>query len=75
MISLCRYSNWETDKIIGYELYQNMLTSLIAIFLTVLVFLGSLRASCIVIFCVAATIIQVRVVRLSLVQIHPDTVL
>ena len=52
-----------------------MLTSLIAIFLTVLVFLGSLRASCIVIFCVAATIIQVRVVRLSLVQIHPDTVL
>ena len=54
-----RYSNWETDKIIGYELYQNMLTSLIAIFLTVLVFLGSLRASCIVIFCVAATIIQV----------------
>ena len=36
-----------------------MLTSLIAIFLTVLVFLGSLRASCIVIFCVATTIIQV----------------
>ena len=59
MISLCRYSNWETDKIIGHELYQNLLTSLIAIFLTVLVFLGSLRASCIVIFCVATTIVQV----------------
>jgi len=54
-----RYSNWETDKIIGHELYQNLLTSLIAIFLTVLVFLGSLRASCIVIFCVATTIVQV----------------
>ena len=21
-----RYSNWETDKIIGQELYQNMIT-------------------------------------------------
>ena len=54
-----RYSNWETDKIIGRELYQNMITSLLAIFLTVLVFLGSLRASCIVIFCVASTILEV----------------
>merc|ERR1719336_1761119 len=54
-----RYSNWETDKIIGQELYQNMITSLIAMYVTVLVFLGSLRASCIVIFCVASTILEV----------------
>lgn len=54
-----RYSNWETDKVIGSELYQNMVSSLIAIFLTVLIFLGSLRGACIVIFCVAATIIEV----------------
>ena len=54
-----RYSNWETDKVIGRELYQNLISSLLAIFLTVLVFLGSLRASCIVIFCVGATILEV----------------
>jgi len=54
-----RYSNWETDKVIGSELYQNMVSSLLAIFLTVLIFLGSLRGACIVIFCVAATIIEV----------------
>ena len=44
---------------IGSELYQNMVSSLLAIFLTVLIFLGSLRGACIVIFCVAATIIEV----------------
>ena len=54
-----RYSNWQTDKIIGQELWQNMLTSLLAIFLTVLVFLGSLRASCIVIIIVTSTILEV----------------
>ena len=54
-----RYSNWQTDKIIGQELWQNMVTSLVAIFLTVLVFLGSLRASCIVIFVVTSTILEV----------------
>ena len=54
-----RYSNWETDKIIGQELWQNMVTSLVVIFLTVLVFLGSLRASCIVIFVVTSTILEV----------------
>ena len=59
MLDNCRYSNWETDKVIGSELYQNMVSSLLAIFLTVLVFLGSLRGACIVIFCVAATIIEV----------------
>ena len=54
-----RYSNWETDKVIGLELYQNMITSMLAIFFTILVFLGSLRASFIVIFCVATTIVEV----------------
>ena len=54
-----RYSNWETDKVIGRELYQNMITSMLAIFFTILIFLGSLRASCIVIFCVATTIVEV----------------
>ena len=44
---------------IGSELYQNMVSSLLAIFLTVLIFLGSIRGACIVIFCVAATIIEV----------------
>ena len=56
---LYRYSNWETDKVIGNELYQNIALSLFVIFLTILAFLGSLRGACIVIFCVAATIIEV----------------
>merc|ERR1719334_1663585 len=54
-----RYANWETDKVIGSELYQNLVSSLVAILLTVLLFLGSVRAACIVIFCVAATIVEV----------------
>jgi hypothetical protein len=38
-----RYTNWETDKVIGRELYQNILTSGLAIFFTVLLFLGRLE--------------------------------
>ena len=44
---------------IGKELYQNIGSSVVAIFFTILFFLRSLRSACIVIFCVAATIIEV----------------
>ena len=54
-----RYSNWVTDKIIQRELYQNIATSLLAMFLTVLIFLGSVRGALFVIFCVLGTIIDV----------------
>jgi len=54
-----RYANWETDRVIGEELYRNILSSILAIFVTILFFLGSLRGSCIVIFCLTATIINV----------------
>ena len=35
-----RYANWVTDKVIQRELYQNIGSSMLAIFLTVLLFLG-----------------------------------
>ena len=54
-----RYSNWVTDKIIQWELYQNIGTSLLAMYLTVLVFLGSFRGAAFVIFCVFGTLVEV----------------
>ena len=35
-----RYANWETDRVIGEELYKNILSSILAIFVTILLFLG-----------------------------------
>jgi len=54
-----RYSNWVTDKVIQRELYQNIGSSMIAIFITIIIFLGSFRGACFVIFCVFATIVEV----------------
>eukprot|EP00090_Calanus_glacialis_P022071 TRINITY_DN34049_c0_g1_i2.p1 TRINITY_DN34049_c0_g1~~TRINITY_DN34049_c0_g1_i2.p1 ORF type:complete len:564 (-),score=121.57 TRINITY_DN34049_c0_g1_i2:171-1631(-) len=53
------YSNWIVDKVIGQEIYQNMGSSLVAIFFTVLVFLASIRCSIMVILCVGITIVEV----------------
>jgi len=54
-----RYANWVTDKVIQRELYRNIGSSILAIFLTILLFLGSFRGALFVIFCVTATIIEV----------------
>ena len=54
-----RYSNWVTDKIIQWELYQNIGSSLVAMYLTVLVFLGSFRGAAFIIFCVLSTLVEV----------------
>ena len=35
-----RYANWVTDKVIQRELYRNIGSSILAIFLTILLFLG-----------------------------------
>lgn len=59
MFVLPRYSNWVTDKIIQWELYQNIGSSLIAMYLTVLVFLGSFRGAAFIIFCVLGTLVEV----------------
>ena len=56
---LFSYSNWIVDKVIGQEIYQNIGSSLLAIFFTVLIFLGSLRCSLMVILCVGITIVEV----------------
>ena len=54
-----RYSNWVTDKIIQRELYQNIGSASVAMFITVLIFLGSFRGAASVIFCVLGTIVDV----------------
>jgi len=54
-----RYANWVTDKVIQRELYQNIGISMLAIFITILLFLGSFRGACFVLFCVFATIVEV----------------
>ena len=43
----------------GQEIYQNIGSSLVAIFFTVLVFLASIRCSIMVILCVGITIVEV----------------
>jgi len=54
-----RYANWVTDKVIQWELYRNIGSSILAIFLTILLFLGSFRGALFVLFCVTATIVEV----------------
>ena len=54
-----RYSNWVTDKIIQRELYQNIGSASVAMFLTVLLFLGTFRGAALIIFCVLGTIVEV----------------
>lgn len=54
-----RYANWVTDQVIQRELYQNIGSSMLAIFITVLLFLGSFRGALFVIFCVFATVTEV----------------
>ena len=48
-----------TDKIIQRELYQNIGSSLAAMYFTVLVFLGSFRGAALVILCVLGTLVEV----------------
>ena len=48
-----------TRQVIQRELYQNLGSAIAAIFLTVLMFLASLRGAGLVLFCVTATIIEV----------------
>ena len=53
------YSHWIVDKVIGQEVYRNIGFSLTAIFITVLLFLLSLKCSIMVIICLSFTIIEV----------------
>ena len=48
-----------TDKIIQRELYQNIGSASVAMFITVLIFLGTFRGAAAVIFCVLGTIVEV----------------
>ena len=53
------YANWLADKVIEQELFQNLGCAIAAIFITVLLFLASLRGALLVIFCVVSTITEV----------------
>ena len=53
------YANWLADKVIEQELFQNLGCAIAAIFVTVLLFLASLRGALLVIFCVVSTITEV----------------
>ncbi|XP_023328081.1 Niemann-Pick C1 protein [Eurytemora carolleeae] len=53
------YASWETDEVIGYELYQNMGISLLCVFLTVLLLIASIRACLLVLVCVVLSLVNV----------------
>ena len=53
------YAAWETDVIISHEMYKNIGTAVICIFLTTMVMLNSFTISLIVMLCVVLTLINV----------------
>eukprot|EP00096_Caligus_rogercresseyi_P000927 TRINITY_DN11496_c0_g1_i1.p1 TRINITY_DN11496_c0_g1~~TRINITY_DN11496_c0_g1_i1.p1 ORF type:complete len:269 (+),score=26.49 TRINITY_DN11496_c0_g1_i1:386-1192(+) len=53
------FSMWETDEIIGYELYKNIIFALIAVFFTTLLVISDLIASMLVLFVVMLTVLDV----------------
>ena len=53
------YPNWLADKVIEQEVFQNLGCAVAAIFITVLLFLASLRGALLVLFCVVSTITEV----------------
>jgi predicted RND superfamily exporter protein len=53
------YANWSADKTIQHELYRNLGSAFAAIFLAVMLFLGSPRGAGLVLFCVAGTVAEV----------------
>jgi Niemann-Pick C1 protein len=53
------YANWETDEIIGTELFRNIGLSMACVFVTMLVLLADIWASILVMICVLMTLIDV----------------
>ncbi|KAA0184825.1 hypothetical protein HAZT_HAZT005391 [Hyalella azteca] len=53
------YSIWETNTVVGEELLRNMLLTGLVIMATTVVLLVSFKAACLVLMCVAATVVGV----------------
>jgi len=53
------YASWETDEVIGRELYQNLGLSLLCVFMTTLVLLASLQGCALVLLSVFITLVDV----------------
>merc|ERR1712038_265976 len=53
------YATWETDEIIGHELWRNIGLAMACVFLVTLVLLASLRLSLLVLLCVVLTLVDI----------------
>merc|ERR1712156_808295 len=53
------YSLWETDDVIGEELYRNMGFAMVCVFLVTLVLLADLRVSIVVFLCVLLALLDI----------------
>jgi len=53
------YASWETDEVIGQELYQNLGLSLLCVFLMTLLLIASLKGCLFVLLCVLITLVDV----------------
>ena len=53
------YAAWETDQIIGYELWRNLGLAILCVFLVTLVLLGNLTVCCIVLATVILTLTDI----------------
>jgi len=53
------YASWETDEVIGQELYQNMGISLVCVLATTLLFMASFTGCGLVFLCVILTLVDV----------------
>uniref|UniRef100_A0A0K2U8Y5 SSD domain-containing protein n=1 Tax=Lepeophtheirus salmonis TaxID=72036 RepID=A0A0K2U8Y5_LEPSM len=53
------YSMWETDEIIGYELYKNIIFAFVAVFIMTWIVISNFVASFLVLFAVMLTVLDV----------------
>ncbi len=53
------YAAWETDEIIGAELWRNLGLAAACVFVVTLILLADLKICCLVLLCVAATLADV----------------
>ncbi len=53
------YAAWETDEVIGRELWRNLGLAMVAVFAVTLLLLADLKICCLVLLCVVLTLVDV----------------
>lgn len=52
------YAAWETDEVIGFELWRNLGLAAVCVFVITLLLLADLKICCLVLLCVVLTLVR-----------------